>query len=54
MSRVRDIIDDRELFYVEERDTVAEVARRMADLHVGAILVFNGEQFAASSASATS
>lgn len=44
MSRVRDIIDDRELFYVEERDTVAEVARRMADLHIGAILVFNGEQ----------
>jgi CBS domain-containing protein len=44
MSRVRDIIDDRELFFVEERDTVAEVARRMADLHVGAILVFNGEQ----------
>lgn len=44
MSRVRDIIDDRELFYVEERDTVAEVARRMADLHIGAILVFNGDQ----------
>jgi|SRR5689334_3495343 CBS domain-containing protein len=44
MSRVRDIIDDRELFSVEERDTVAEVARRMADLHIGAILVFNGDQ----------
>jgi CBS domain-containing protein len=44
MSRVRDIIEDRELFHVEERDTVAEVARQMADLHVGAILVFNGEQ----------
>ena len=44
MSRVRDIIDDRELFYVEERDTVAEVARRMADLHVGAILVFKGDE----------
>lgn len=44
MSRVRDIIDNRELFHVEEQDTVAEVARQMADLHVGAILVFNGEQ----------
>ena len=44
MSRVREIIEDRELFHVEEQDTVAEVARHMADLHVGAILVFNGEQ----------
>jgi CBS domain-containing protein len=44
MSRVRDIVHNRELFFVEERDTVAEVARRMAELHVGAILVLNGEQ----------
>ena len=44
MSRVRDIVDCRELFSVEEHHSVAEVARKMADLHVGAILVLNGEQ----------
>ena len=44
MSRVRDIVDDRDLFCVEEHQTVAEVARKMADLHVGAILVLNGQQ----------
>jgi signal-transduction protein with cAMP-binding, CBS, and nucleotidyltransferase domain len=44
MSRVRDIVHDRVLFYVAEHNTVAEVARKMADLHVGAILVLNGEQ----------
>jgi CBS domain-containing protein len=42
MSRVRDITDNRELFSVEEREPVADVARRMAELHVGAILVLNG------------
>ena len=42
MSRVSDIVDDRPLFYVEEHQTVTEVARRMADLHVGAILVLSG------------
>jgi CBS domain-containing protein len=44
MSRVRDIVHKRELFHVEENDTVAGVARRMAELQVGAILVLNGEQ----------
>lgn len=44
MSRVRDILHDRKLFSVEERQTVAEVARKMADLHVGAILVLEGAQ----------
>ena len=39
MSRVRDIVDDRELFCAEEGNSVAEVARQMADLHVGAIIV---------------
>jgi len=39
MSRVHDVVRDRELFHVEEGKTVAEVARRMTDLHVGAILV---------------
>jgi signal-transduction protein with cAMP-binding, CBS, and nucleotidyltransferase domain len=44
MTLVRNIVQDRELFSVEERETVAEVARKMADLHVGAILVLNGDQ----------
>jgi len=39
MSLVQDIVKNRELFHVEEQQTVAEVARHMADLHVGAILV---------------
>lgn len=42
MSRVRDIVDDRKLFWVEENDTVAAAARRMAELQVGAILVLSG------------
>jgi CBS domain-containing protein len=41
MSLVRDIVENRPLFSVEEHETVAAVARRMADLHVGAILVLN-------------
>jgi signal-transduction protein with cAMP-binding, CBS, and nucleotidyltransferase domain len=44
MSRVRDIIHKRELFSVEESENVSSVARRMADLHVGAIVVMNGEE----------
>jgi CBS domain-containing protein len=44
MSRVRDIVCDRDLFCVEEHQPVAEVARKMADLHVGAIVVMCGEQ----------
>ncbi len=43
MSLVRDIVHGRELFSVDERETVADVARRMAELHVGAILVLNGK-----------
>ena len=39
MSRVRDIVDSRQLFSVEETEPVAAVARRMAELHVGAIVV---------------
>ena len=39
MSRVKQIIQDRELFAVEETLSVAQVARRMAELNVGAILV---------------
>ncbi len=44
MSRVSDILHDRKLFSVEEQETVAEVARKMAELHVGAILVLDGAQ----------
>ena len=44
MSRVRDIVDNRKLFSVEEHQTVADVAQRMADLHIGAIMVLNGDQ----------
>ena len=42
MASVRDIVHGRELYFVAETDTVAQVARRMADLHVGAILVLQG------------
>jgi CBS domain-containing protein len=41
MASVRDIIHQRELFSVSETDTVAEVARRMAEQNVGAILVLD-------------
>jgi signal-transduction protein with cAMP-binding, CBS, and nucleotidyltransferase domain len=41
MSLVQDIVRNRELFHVEEHQTVAEVARQMTDLHVGAILVLD-------------
>ena len=41
MSRVQDVVHQSELFHVEEHQTVAEVARYMADLHVGAILVLD-------------
>jgi CBS domain-containing protein len=44
MSRVRDIIDGRDLFSVEESDTDASVAGRMAELHVGAILVLDNDE----------
>ncbi len=41
MSRVRDILRERELYFVDEDQSVAEVARYMASLNVGAILVLN-------------
>jgi signal-transduction protein with cAMP-binding, CBS, and nucleotidyltransferase domain len=44
MSRVQDIVQNRELFHVEEDQTVTEVARHMANLHVGAILVLKQGQ----------
>ncbi len=39
MSRVTDLIGNRRLFSVDEGRTVADVARRMAEWNVGAILV---------------
>ena len=44
MSRVGEIVRDRELYSSRESDTVAEVARKMAELQVGAILILEGEQ----------
>lgn len=39
MSRVKDIIKEREMYTVEEGQSVADVVRRMAEVNVGAILV---------------
>lgn len=44
MSRVRDIVSYRELYFAKESDAVADVARQMAELQVGAILILDGEQ----------
>jgi signal-transduction protein with cAMP-binding, CBS, and nucleotidyltransferase domain len=44
MSLVRDIVEERPLFQVDESESVAGVARRMVELGVGAILVFRGDQ----------
>ena len=42
MSRVSDIVYDRHFARAAENETVAAVARRMAELHCGAILVLDG------------
>ena len=39
MSRVMDVLAQKELYSVDPDQTVTEVAHRMAELHVGAILV---------------
>jgi signal-transduction protein with cAMP-binding, CBS, and nucleotidyltransferase domain len=44
VSSVRDLLQSRELFHVPEEGTVASVVRRMTQLHVGAILVMNGDE----------
>jgi CBS domain-containing protein len=44
MAHVRDIVLNRVLFFVDENETVAAVARKMADFHVGAILVLDHGQ----------
>ena len=44
MSRVMDVLAQKDLYSVEPGQNVTDVARRMAELHVGAILVMeNGE-----------
>lgn len=44
MSRVKEILQDRSLFWVEDHQTVADVVKRMAELKVGAILVVNNTE----------
>ena len=41
MAQVRDIVGNRVLFSVQESESVTGVARQMANLHVGAILVMD-------------
>ena len=44
MARVCDIVRSRELYSAREDQTVAEVARKMAELQIGAILILDREQ----------
>jgi len=44
MTQIRDILRGRKLFWVESGRSVAEVARRMSELEVGAILVLENEE----------
>ena len=44
MAQISDLLGNRELFFVSERDTVAEAARHMTVRRVGAILVLDGEE----------
>ncbi len=44
MSKVREIVEGRTLNYVVQESTVAEAARRMAELRCGAILVLKDGQ----------
>ena len=44
MVRIEDILHGRSLFSVRETQSVADVARRMAELHVGAILVLEDNE----------
>jgi signal-transduction protein with cAMP-binding, CBS, and nucleotidyltransferase domain len=43
MVRIQDVIRGRDLFSVQVDQSVADVARRMADLRVGAILVLEND-----------
>jgi CBS domain-containing protein len=42
MQRLHQILQNRDLFYVEAGQTVLEVTRRMTEFRVGAILVLEG------------
>jgi CBS domain-containing protein len=44
MNRLIDLLHERQMFFVEPAGTVWEVARKMSDLHVGAILVLEDGQ----------
>ncbi|MGH9657156.1 MAG: CBS domain-containing protein [Bryobacteraceae bacterium] len=44
MARVREIVRGRPLYSVDKSNTVAQVARRMAELKVGAIVVLSGPE----------
>ena len=44
MNRLIDLLHDRQMFFVEPARTVWEVACKMSDLHVGAILVLEDGQ----------
>ena len=44
MARVCNIVRSRELYSAREDQPVAEVARKMAELQIGAILILDGEQ----------
>jgi len=39
MPLIKDVVDQPDLFHIAAHDTVAAAVRRMAELHVGAILV---------------
>jgi len=39
MPLIKDVVDQPDLFHIAPHDTVAAAVRRMAELHVGAILV---------------
>ena len=44
MVRIHDVIRGRQLFSVQVYQSVAEVARHMAEMRVGAILVLQGDE----------
>lgn len=44
MSRVRDVVSYRQLYSARESDAVTDVARQMAAMQVGAILILDGDR----------
>jgi signal-transduction protein with cAMP-binding, CBS, and nucleotidyltransferase domain len=44
MSKVREVVEGRTLNYIVQESTAADAARRMAELHCGAILVLKDGQ----------